>query len=87
MQAVFAPNSQDIVILLAHDASGLQDLKGQTALMIAAGRNKAELLPLLKYEAKIADVKGRTALMIAAASNAVESVQILATVESGMQDN
>lgn len=42
--------------------------------MIAAGRNRAELLPLLKSEAKITDVKGRTALMIAAASNAVESV-------------
>ncbi|CAL6029553.1 Protein_21.1 [Hexamita inflata] len=78
-------NDEETVNKLAPDNLCRVDETGQTALIHAARRGYANLIPILISEAKIQDPEGKTALMHAITCSQIDIVQLL-LCETQIQD-
>lgn len=82
-------NNSEIVSILIKKAAGKelkkQNLKGETALMMATQYWNNEVADYLVKEAKLINVDGSTALMYAARNGNVNYVKLLAPKEAGMK--
>ncbi|CAL6066595.1 Protein_21.1 [Hexamita inflata] len=78
-------NDEETVNKLAPDNLCRVDETGQTALIHAARRGYANLVPILISEAKIQDPEGKTALMHAITCSQIDIVQLL-LCETQIQD-
>ncbi|EFO61444.1 Kinase, NEK [Giardia lamblia P15] len=88
MYAAIDNNSETVSILIKKAAGKelkKQNLKGETALMMATQYWNNEVADYLVKEAKIVNVDGSTALMYAARNGNVNYVKLLAPKEAGMK--
>ena len=67
----------DIVEILSHYESNIQDNEGRTALMIAAGRNRVESCKFLLNEFDFVCNKGLTALDYAIQYESTDVIRLL----------
>lgn len=82
-------NSIDMVSILIKKAAGKelkkQNIRGETALMLATQYWNSEIADHLIKEARMANIDGSTALMYAAKSGNVNYVKLLVSKEAGMK--